>query len=193
MISSAVPHVLVRNAVTDGDYEMPIARSYRRIARGRIKSLARSLLEASPLCAIATVSPGSRAHVNTAYFAYTATFEIIWISEPNARHSLNLRWNGTVGIAVFDSHQSWGRPDRGIQLLGSATRATEAGYAMAAYARRFPAYVPEESAAYLPYLFRARRMKVFDETALGRGVFVTCTVSRDGEVAWTRTEVYSEM
>src|SRR5207244_7797806 len=37
----------------------------------RLAALARRLLEASTLCAIATVSPGRRAHINTAYFAWS--------------------------------------------------------------------------------------------------------------------------
>jgi hypothetical protein len=33
-------------------------------------------------------------------------------------------------------------------------------------------------------------LKVFDERALGAGVFVTATVGRRGQVAWERTEIY---
>jgi hypothetical protein len=40
----------------------------------RIVALARDLLEASPLCAIATVASRDRAHVNTAYFAWSTDF-----------------------------------------------------------------------------------------------------------------------
>jgi hypothetical protein len=172
---------------------MPIERSFRRIAAPRIESLARSLLEASSLCAIATVSPSGRAHANTAYFAYTRTFEIVWVSETGAGHSRNLDSNRSAAIVVFDSHQRWGRPDRGIQLFGTAgrPRGVRARDAMAVYGRRFRGFVPEENTAYLPYVFRSRRMKLFDETAFGAGVFVTCTVPRDGEVAWERTDVYS--
>ena len=43
--------------------------------------------------------------------------------------------------------------------------------------------------AYRFYRFRPRRMKLFDETSLGGGVFVLATV-RNGQVAWERTEVY---
>jgi hypothetical protein len=53
---------------------MAIERSTRPIAKARLATLARRLLDASTLCAIATVSPGSRAHVNTAYFAWSDGF-----------------------------------------------------------------------------------------------------------------------
>jgi uncharacterized protein YhbP (UPF0306 family) len=171
---------------------MPIERSSRVFSPGRMARLARELLDTSTLCAIATVSPGGRPHVNTAYFAYSSVLEIVWISEPRARHSLNLMANKTASIAVFDSHQRWGGSDRGIQLFGSATRATGAGTAAAqkVYGERFSEYAPGEYSNYVPYRFRPRRMKLFDETTLGAAVFVTGSVKSKGEVTWERTEIY---
>jgi uncharacterized protein YhbP (UPF0306 family) len=171
---------------------MPIERSSRVFSPGRMARLARELLNTSKLCAVATVSPGGGPHVNTAYFAYTHELEIVWISEPGARHSRNLRSNKTAGIAVFDSHQRWGGPDRGIQLFGSATQATgaRAVAAQKVYGERFPGYAPEENSAYVPYRFRPRRLKLFDETTLGTGVFVTGSVKSKGQVTWERTEIY---
>ena len=43
---------------------------------------ARQLLAASTLCAIATVTPSGRAYVNTAYFAWTRDYDIVWLSAP---------------------------------------------------------------------------------------------------------------
>ncbi len=171
---------------------MPILRSTRRIARGELTATAQRLLDASTLCAIATVGPGNRAHINTAYFAWTHDFRIVWLSEPHARHSRNLRTNRSVAVAVFHSGQSWAQPDRGIQLFGSARElggraARDAG---AAYANRFPAYAETDVAAYRFYRFRPRRVKLFDEPALGTGIFVTARVDADGQMTWERTEVY---
>ena len=171
---------------------MPIERSGRRIGGPRLTRLAHALLDASPLCAIATVGPRSRAHINTAYFAYTPALEIVWISEPGAAHSRNLEHNPAVAIAVFDSHQDWGGSDRGIQLFGAAgqPRGAKANGAIDAYRKRFAEYAPDELAAYHPYLFRPRRMKLFDEAALGSGVFVACTVDTRGHATWEATDVY---
>jgi uncharacterized protein YhbP (UPF0306 family) len=154
--------------------------------------VARSLLDASTLCAIATVSPRGRAHVNTAYFAHGPRFELVWISEPGSRHSMNLRSNPSVAVDVFDSNQTWGRPDRGIQLFGLADLATGRvqDHASQLYAKRFPGYVADEMHAYVPYLFHPQTLKVFDEPTLGDGVFVTCAVRPDGRVSWVRTETY---
>ena len=163
-----------------------IARSGRRFAASRLRGVAEELLQASTLCAISTVSPGARAHVNTAYFAWTPDLLIVWFSEPRARHSRNLRANASAAIAVFDSSQSWGKPDRGIQLFGSAR--TGGGDAEEAYAKRFPEY--EGFEAYRPYELVPRQVKLFDERALGAATFVTARVARDGKLTWERTEVY---
>src|SRR5919109_372360 len=102
---------------------MSIERSKRRVAAARMVAMTRDLLNAAPLCAIATVARGGGAYVNTAYFAWSPEFDLVWLSDPQARHSGNVRANGSVAIAVYDSNQSWGRPDRGIQMFGTAREA----------------------------------------------------------------------
>ena len=153
---------------------------------------ARQLLGASTLCAIATVGRGGSAYVNTAYFAFTPELDVIWLSEPHAQHSRNVRARGTVAIAVYDSRQAWGKQDRGIQLFGSACEVgrSDAANAEAVYARRFPRYEPEELRGYRFYVFQPDRLKLFDERALGSGRFVTARVEQGGRLVWERTEVY---
>lgn len=145
-----------------------------------------------PLCAIATVSADGRAHVNTAYFAWSPRFEIVWLSAPEARHSRNLRWHPATAIAVFDTRQKWGGRDRGIQLFGttSEARGTAKRDAGRLYARRFKEYEPGSLEAYRFYRFRPRTVKLFHEQLLGGGTFVTARVDRSGELRWTRTETY---
>src|SRR6266511_449504 len=173
---------------------MPIERSRRPIAAARITAAAHRLLDASTLCAIATVSSIGRAHVNTAYFAWSGELDLVWLSDSHARHSRNVRANGTVAIAVFDSNQIWGKPDRGIQLFGSARELPPkaAREAERIYAERFPECGQSDFDLYRLYHFRPRRLKLFDERALGGGVFITARVSSDGGVAWERTDIYRE-
>jgi uncharacterized protein YhbP (UPF0306 family) len=164
------------------------------VAAARIASVARALLDASTLCAIASVSPQGRAHVNTAYFAWSEKLELVWLSERRAAHSRNIRANPAVAIAVYDSRQTWGKPDRGIQLFGEARereRPAAVGDAEAVYGGRFPGYRPADfGRGYAFYGFRPRRLKVFDEPTLGSGVFVTARVGSGGRLVWEKTEVY---
>jgi uncharacterized protein YhbP (UPF0306 family) len=171
---------------------MSIERSSRTYGQTRLTKIARRLLETSTLCAISTVSPPGRPHVNTAYFALGSGARLVWISDPRARHSRNIGAKTAVAVAVYDSHQTWGGPDRGIQLFGSAAMASGAGALEAEriYARRFPGFTPGEFADYRPYVFRPRRVKLFDEPVLGAGIFVTAKVGADGKLAWERTEIY---
>jgi uncharacterized protein YhbP (UPF0306 family) len=168
-----------------------IERSRRRVAAARIAETALRLLDASTLCAISTVSPRTRAHVNTAYFAWTPALEIVWLSDPEARHSRNLEASPTAAIAVYDSSQSWGEPDRGLQLFGSAREVGSSARREAErdYGKRFPQFAKAGSGELRFYRFRPSRLKLFDERTLGAGVFVTATVARGGRVAWEQTEI----
>ena len=171
---------------------MAIERTQRRFAERRLRAVAAELLEASTLCAIATVTRAGRSYVNTAYFAWAPDFKLVWLSAPGAQHSRNVRADGSVAIAVFDSDQSWGNPDRGIQLFGDASevRGAAADEAEAVYAARFPAYERPSFSEYRFYRFRTRRLKLFDERALGGGTFVTASVGADAKLRWERTEKY---
>jgi uncharacterized protein YhbP (UPF0306 family) len=175
-----------------GSSLMAIERSKRPVASSRIAASARSLLEASTLCAIATVTPGGQAHVNTAYFAWSDALQLVWLSEPHASHSRNVRANGRAAVAIYNTEQRWGCGDRGIQLFGVARELERSADDDAAqlYAARFPGYRREELSAYHFYAFQPRRLKLFDESELGAGVFVTARLSRERRLVWERTEIY---
>ena len=171
---------------------MGIERSKRRVAESRITMMVGGLLDASTLCAIATADRNGRAHINSAYFAWTPNLELVWLSAPQAKHSRNIRANGSTAIAVYDSTQTWGLRDRGIQLFGR-TREMErlaADRFEAVYAARFAEYKGSETSAYRFYVMRPLRLKLFDEEALGEGVFVTARVTRVGRTVWERTDIY---
>jgi len=162
------------------------------ISAARLRAIARRLLNASPLCAISTVSSDRRAHINTAYFASSAAFDIVWLSAPEARHSRNIRRRPSVAIAVYDSAQKWGGSDRGIQIFGVARELAgrAAREAAAIYGRRFRAYSSDALSAYRFYRLRPTRLKLFHERELGGATFVSARVSRGGQLSWERTESY---
>jgi len=66
--------------------------------------------------------------------------DLVWLSDPGAKHSRNIRANEFAAVAVYDSMQIWGQSDRGIQIFGPA-REVEGSAAdgfEALYAARFP-------------------------------------------------------
>src|SRR6266498_463695 len=148
--SASVPRFASSGKNVWEEIAMAIERSKRPVATTRMTAIARELLDASPVCAIATVTSGGHAHVNTAYFAWSPEYDLVWLSEPRAKHSRNVRASNTVAVAVYDSRQVWGRPDRGIQLFGSAREADGADLESVEelYAKRFPAYHQYNPGAY---------------------------------------------
>lgn len=163
---------------------MTVERRSRRFSSERLERVARRLMNASTLCSLATVSPGGRAHINHMYFAWNDHYEVFWFSDKDSVHSRNLERNPTAAITVYDSHQVNGRPDRGIQLFGTAGIAT-GDEAMRVYTRRFRV----DPSAYTGYRFRARNVKLFDERSFAPAMLVSARVTREG-LAWTKTEVW---
>jgi uncharacterized protein YhbP (UPF0306 family) len=125
------------------------------------------------------------------YFAWSDRYEVIWISDPDSVHSRNLARTRSAAVTIFDSHQRWGRPDRGIQLFGTAgvTIGKATQEARRLYSRRFRDY--DADADDLPaYRFRPRTVKLFDERSLAGGTLVTARVTPD-RLVWSKTEVWA--
>jgi uncharacterized protein YhbP (UPF0306 family) len=168
-----------------------VERRSRRWSAARLEVVARNLMSASPLVALATVAPRGRAYISHMYFAWTDSFDVCWISDPDSKHSRNLARNSSAAVTIYDSRQIWGRPDRGIHLFGAAAEVTgrRARQADQAYAKRFPSYDGLDDSLRL-YRFKPRTMQLFDERSLEGGTLVTVKVTRDG-LKWLRTEVWA--
>ena len=156
-----------------------------------MERVARRLMNAAPLCSLATESPGGKPHINHMYFAWARGFDVFWISYADSTHSRNLARSSSAAITIYDSHQTWGKPDRGVQLFGSAgdVKGRAACEAATAYAARFREF--DADAEELPfYRFRTRTLKLFDERALDPGTLVTARVTRGG-LTWVKTQVFA--
>lgn len=164
---------------------MTVERRARPVSKSRLEKVARRLMNASPLFSLATVSAGGRAHVSHMYFAWNGRFDIFWISDRESLHSRNLVIRPTAAASVFDSRQTWGKPDRGIQLHGTAGLAP-GNEAASVYGRRF-SYFDVEANELPFYRFRPRTLKLFDEREFGGATFVTARVTGTGLV-WSKTE-----
>lgn len=166
-----------------------VVRGY--LTSPRVRSSLLRLLRENVLASFATVDARGRAHINTAYFAWTQDWSIVFYSYPTSRHCRNLRQRPSMAVAIFDSHQRWGRPDCGVQLFGTCGEATGllAKSSATTYAKRFTGFESwrarderdEGSFRLRPFLFRPRRVKLFDERNLGGGRFVEVMIPRPGK------------
>lgn len=161
----------------------PGMRIERRSATDRrVRTSLRSILRRNVLCSIATVGPAKRAHVNTAYFAADRNGRVYFCSYPESDHSANIRRSSTAALCIFDSHQTWGGADCGLQLFGAAVELPPGsdGVARRVYGNRFRGFSTwyrSLTAGGLPfplrfYRFSPRRAKIFDETTFGSATWI---------------------
>jgi len=188
-----------------------VKRTRERISERRIRTIVLRVLAETKLCSIATVARGNRAHINTAFFAYSPNLELYFLSDPGSLHCRNLLANPSMAMTVFNSNQRWEAPGRGIQLfgVGRQARGHQTGVAEAIYATRFPAFAqwmkgttPAERRqaaqlrSYALFRFMPRRVKILDEAEFGGAVFIVAAVRRHRisggqarvELAWEATE-----
>jgi hypothetical protein len=96
-VARDLPWFAFRHSSAPRSYVVGIERSRRPAAAGRIKSAARQLLDASTLCAIATVAPRCHAHINSAYFAWTPeTRQLLVLSLSDPFCTLSVPWKPLV-------------------------------------------------------------------------------------------------
>jgi uncharacterized protein YhbP (UPF0306 family) len=152
----------------------------------RVRRSILHILAANVLCALATVNHDHSAHINTAYFSFSADFELYFLSHPRSLHCQNLGRNASMAAAVYSSQQNWTGPDQGLQLFGTCAPAEGPQLTRAAriYGARFPQYRKWKSGLkasnpaqeYRLYRFVPAQLKVFDESAFGEAVFVRAAV-----------------
>jgi uncharacterized protein YhbP (UPF0306 family) len=147
------------------------------------------IIRATALCSMATVSIDAKAHINTAYYCVSDSFDLFFVSDPKTTHSKNVQHSPTMSVAIFHSSQKWGSSLRGLQLFGQCFRSndTEAAEGERLYGSRFPAYrsyrkslSPKElkESPHRFFIFRPSTVKVFDEDVFGEENFVLATIVR---------------
>ena len=146
------------------------------------------LLEENALCSLATVTPRGSAYVHTAYFAYSDALELFFYSYPDSQHAKNIRKNPSMAATIFSPSQTWGVPGRGMQLFGTCQEAQQSleEKAELLYGRRFKRFKSwmenqkRSEGRYLlrPYRFLPERIKLFDNSVFGSGLYVVSSVKR---------------
>ena len=169
----------------------------RVISRGfsypRMRKSVFGIIRENALCSMATVNRTGRAHINTAFFAYSDKFEFYFLSDPRSIHCQNLSSNTSMAMTVFTSSQNWDESGRGLQLFGRCSEAEgpRATDAERVYVKRFAAYgkwmkgaseADRRQAsvlrAYRFYRFLPHKLKVLDEAEYGGAVFLVSPVKR---------------
>ena len=156
----------------------------------RLSKAVFSILEAVNLCSIATVGNDGVAHINAAYFCYTADLlDIYFVSDPSTKHGQNMAVMPQVALAIFDTNQAWGAPLKGLQLFGRCHLAStmESASALMVHASRFKAYAEyinalnpfeRERSPHKFYVFRPTAVKILDERDFGEESFVAAELVR---------------
>ena len=165
----------------------------RRWSEAAVRQSVRRIMRENVLCSMSTIGPRNRPHINTAYFCYSPSMEIFFISDAGSAHCRNLDGNPSMAMAVFRSTQTWGGSDRGLQLFGTchSVAGRLAQRAERLYGTRFPRYArivasksgaakraAEQLRSYTFYRFVPRTVKILDEREFGGAVFVVVSVPR---------------
>lgn len=156
----------------------------------RVLEAVSRILDANPLCSMATRSDAGALDINAAFFSFSSNLQLYFLSNPASAHCRNLTHGGHMAVAVFDSRQEWGEPHAGLQLFGGAgpVPSGQIERARASYAARFPRYFDlvmragEDPQATTGigglrfYLFRPDRVKILDEREFGENVYLSAVV-----------------
>lgn len=148
-----------------------------------------SILETNSLMSVATITEGERSHIHTAYFCFNSHLELFSLTEPFRQHSVNVKSNPSVAVAVYDSHQLWDEPKRGLQLFGECQLAQgkKLAESFMLYAQRFSGLkkwvqhaddILNNVIESRFYVITVNSIKIFDEPQLGSEVWVSVQVSR---------------
>jgi nitroimidazol reductase NimA-like FMN-containing flavoprotein (pyridoxamine 5'-phosphate oxidase superfamily) len=68
-----------------------------------LRALARRIIDSNLYMTLATADGDGLPWASPVYFAPAGYRELLWVSVPDARHSLNIAARPEVGIAIFDS------------------------------------------------------------------------------------------
>ena len=157
--------------------ESELRLEHPHYSHDRLSRSVTGMLESTPLCSIASIC-GNDSYISTAYFAFSERLELFFLSPPTARHSRNVHDNPSVAVSVFDTHQPWDEPKRGLQIFGLCSAVTGAAQeeALELYTARFSGLRKMVRAAVdldcgiiesKFYTVTPTALKIFDEPAFG--------------------------
>jgi nitroimidazol reductase NimA-like FMN-containing flavoprotein (pyridoxamine 5'-phosphate oxidase superfamily) len=151
---------------------------------------ARALIDRSQYLTLASAGADGRPWVSPVWFAHLDYREFVWVSRPDARHSLNLAARRDVAVVVFDSTVA----PRDAQAVYVEAEAEEVGAealdrTVGAYSERSvasglsPWTAADVTGAARHRLYRARALASFVLAANDRRVPVSLHVSAESQGA----------
>jgi uncharacterized protein YhbP (UPF0306 family) len=97
----------------------------RELSEEQAKACVFRILSDNVLCSIATVTPEGYPHINTAYFSFSDSLDLYFLSHPGSRHCRNLSIHPAMAMSVFATAQEWTEPGVGVQLFGVGEETSE--------------------------------------------------------------------
>jgi uncharacterized protein YhbP (UPF0306 family) len=148
------------------------------------------ILEINELCAIATLREGTSSHIHTAFFSYDENLDLYFISPTTDRHSINIRMNPSVAVAVWNKTDRWSEDLQGIQMFGRAevlNPGLEMVRGMTCFLGRFRDFSsiitrPGEFAKGIAsriYVIRLNSLKLIDEPRFGRRNYIVLDIQKE--------------
>lgn len=144
----------------------------------------REIMSSTALCSISTINEGQTPWINNAYFSPDG-YDLYFLSEPTTQHSLNIKRDGRVAIAIANSEQKISGLKRGLQINGDCAPAVDLDKAVEVYRRRFSKFRESVSNAgefealglnSIFYLVTSSEIRIFDEVSFGEETWVDCRV-----------------
>jgi len=156
------------------------------VSPDRVLKSVMGLLNRTQLCSVATVLAGGKPHINTCFFAFDRDLRLVILTPPSTVHASAWENPCDVAVAVFDSHQVSGAELSGLQLFGHVTRSRNESEqaALLVYGERFPSFkaAAPDTDTFLRtfqsrfYLVSIERLKLFDEPAFGKEVWIEASI-----------------
>jgi uncharacterized protein YhbP (UPF0306 family) len=147
------------------------------------------ILESNILMSMASLAAGT-CYIHTAYYAYDERLTLYFLSKPKTQHSRNFETNPSVAVSIFDSHQVWDNPKKGLQLFGTCHLASGADILKggALYAQRFTGLmkfiknIDDLAGKVLTskiYRVDVEKIQLFDEDNIGEDTFLPLTLMKE--------------
>lgn len=141
------------------------------------------ILDENILMSVSTIN-GNENYIHTAYFCFNNKLDFFMLTEPVKQHSKNLDENNSVALAIYDSHQAWDKPKKGLQIFGNCeiSRGMKLVEGTKLYLQRFSGLAKwikhaDDFAKNIInskiYIITTNWLKIFHEVNLGEDNFVS--------------------